>query len=407
MTPDARTILLVARLLVCAAGLAALCPPGAAASEATCDPSVPPHPCLDGATADCEAAVGNDAYSISARIALCDAYLAEDAILQALTTLDEGLVLCGAHRFYCGPLHVALANVRAIAEAQPPERQAERDNEIAALRARCLVPSRDDASVRACQTALAVPAAAPELSAALAAKYYRRDASALSILAYRRATALGGDGYATDIAAATRLRTTQALACLEKHELDECNASVLPGSDDEAAIQRQRGLLLAAADRPGAATSALVIAQSLAPEDPEIGAPLLVLLDRDPAAVGSNPLLRLARADALLATGQLGPALLAYREVPERIREAPGVAERITRAAGQRRNQVMTGCLDGVGEAGVIDCRSLLIPGLPDAGPIRERMAALEAQVGSATTNPPPAADPAAVDNTASDGVTF
>ncbi|MEJ2087155.1 MAG: hypothetical protein P8Y69_01440 [Gammaproteobacteria bacterium] len=366
----------------------------AAAATARCEPTVASHPCATEGLARCQATVSADPYALEPRIALCDAYLAADDLLKALVTIQQGLDLCGSDRSNCQRLRVAMSNIQELAEKQTPDEVEERAHTVEVLRGYCLGPSASDASIEACLACLADDPNAQALHSALGDKYLRRGLSGRAVIAYRKAASLGRSAELDRaMADAEQLRRGQVGECLEGNLLLSCDSAILPGSSDEVAIQHKRGLLLSADGRGEAALEALLVAQSLAPMDAAVAASMLELLDSDAAAVSRNPGLRLAKAEALLAAGWLTDALLAYREVPERLLQGD-VLTRLDGARSQRRREIAAGCLERQDLDAMAACRDLLVAGLPDAGDIRSHIADLEALHQAPPPKPPPVEEP-------------
>ncbi len=346
-----------------------------------CNPQVRPDECLESADplAACERSSARNPYALAPRIALCDAYIASGDLMNAIITLRKGLDLCGGRSSYdCTRLQMALSNVEECDAGQAPDILRDRRLRLEVARGFCEGRSSGDAAVDACNQALMAFPEDPSIFSALGTKHLRRGESALAVSSYRRGLQAAPDDSAVReaLAVAEQARRDQARACLDSRDLAMCDAAVLSGEEDEFDIQVLRAQLLA--DDASAALEALLIAQSLKPSNRQVASAILPLamarLGSDPA----NPVLNLARADALLALGRVDAAILAYREVDDDFLMRTGGARRLVAARLQRTARVEGDCLDREDISVVPACQALILAGEPDERTIRTHIATLE-----------------------------
>lgn len=358
--------------------------PGTAQAAAQCEASVELDACANAPNpvAACQALVRADPYDLYARIALCETFVRTGELLKAMVTVQQGLDQCGRRSYNCARLRVALSNVQELAERQTPDVRAERVRELEVWRGYCIGPSASDASIQACNEALVSLPEDGALYVALGDKYARRSLTALAVLAYRNAAerAVAAPELVDKITNAERAREAQAQDCLGSRDLQSCDAAALSGAADEFDVQRHRGDLLLESGRDGAALEAFLIAQSLQPRDTKLARRVLQLLDSRLQEDVGNPALLLAHADALLATGRVDAALVAYQRVPSGyLLDTDGDA-RQARARNERAGRVQRQCLGGNEITVIAACRRLLLAGEPDERQIRGHIENIQAK---------------------------
>jgi tetratricopeptide (TPR) repeat protein len=257
----------------------AVCP---TAEASVCLTSQYRHPCADASQpgTTCAAAVRDDALDVNARLSLCQAQADAGELAEATITLQRGLEICGQRRNVCNALKLALSNVRELRmerEQQSDPDDLRRTEE--ALRSYCRGPIATDRTIAACYQLIASNDDDGQLHLALGEKLQKREQPARAILSLRKAQAALGDTAAISkaLADAERQRSVILAECLQQGSLDSCDAALLPGAEDEYAVQRQRGLLLAATDRHEQALRAFLTASSLRREDKETARAIIAI----------------------------------------------------------------------------------------------------------------------------------
>ena len=353
----------------------------AAAAQSVCYRAAEADECL-GKTdprAACEASVNTDPYDLSARFSLCEVYLKDDQPLQAWMVLDQGLKLCGRNRRTCSRLQIALSNLEEESEIRSRDDSAsERSRRLAnqeSQRRICLRRMNGDLSLNACNEILLSFPDDVDLNVALAEKLINRGFPARAVRTFQHAIDKGGNGLQASLRQAEQARTTLAAACLAENDLDQCNRALLPGAEDESRLQLRRAELLRAAGNTGAATGALLLAQTLRPDDAGIARQIVAALPQSNLDDGDQAA---ARGRAHLALGNADAALRDLQRSQRLGIEAQEIAAELDKARSLRAGVVERECLQ---RKDIDACRKLLIAGEPDAQRIRAHIAALERPV--------------------------
>ena len=351
-----------------------------------CSPSIAADPCGDSPDplTACRETLEKNRYRLATRITLCDVYVQQDELVDAIVLIEEGLNLCNRNSYSCGRLKIALSQLHELEAKQTPDTRAQWAARLKARRAYCLRLSQFDAAIEACNQALVAYPDDAELHLSLARKYRLRGFTALALVSYRNSRDHGAREDVTQLMAEVELERQQQIeACLNGQELPSCDTAVLAGAEDGFDLQRKRGELLLVENRFDAAREALLIAQAIRPTDVGAARRLLEFLDEGSVNL-QDPAIMTARAYALLATGQEWAALVARRRIPESYVneniEQQGAAL-FVRAEREREIMVTERCLRRSDESALGDCEILIFTGLPDEIRIRDHIAILEKSI--------------------------
>ena len=267
--------------------------------SAACFVQIRDHGCLASSnpSESCRVAIDEDALDLQARLALCQVHIDADELEQASVVVRQGLAACGKRD--CSELKRALSNV----DEKRVMKQRDNSDEstrlaLAALRSYCLGPIANSRSIAACEEFLVSNDRDAEILFALGSKQNKRGRPAIAIQNIQRAIEFGksDSSVKAELASARRSRKVLLNECFNDNALDDCDASLIPGTSDEAKIQRQRGRLLANAGQFEGALRAFIAAASIQPNNEETATLVLALDARRFPAEHAN--FQLATADA-------------------------------------------------------------------------------------------------------------
>jgi len=233
----------------------------------------------DGARHECaargdplEACLGvlqNNPRNHRARLTLCQIHLEQQQLTQAHQLLDQGLNACTRNQ--CSELRLLLSNIEEMQQRlndTDPEGTRMRQ---ASLRGYCTGPITSTRTIDACRELLITSQNDLDLHLALATKLAKRDQPVDAIRVLDVASAISPDHpeLARILEAAHNARRELAGRCIEG-SLTACENALLTGADDEFDLQFNLGKLLISGNETAAGAQALLIAQTLAPEDREV-----------------------------------------------------------------------------------------------------------------------------------------
>lgn len=226
----------------------------------------------------------------SARLSLCEAYVAKKDLDKARTVITQGIELCGRRR--CAALKFADSN---ILEMQQSANRTATVSTSSRDRTYCTGPIANSRSIDACKNVLRTSPQDQPILETLANKLLKNNKPTEALSYLQRSNSLTASGRAL-LAKAKQEHKTAVGNCLQGNSLSNCNTVLLAGDTDEHNVQRRRGQLLAASGNPQDALNALLTSRQLKPNDQDT-ARAIAALDRSNYALNDPKLLR-AMADA-------------------------------------------------------------------------------------------------------------
>lgn len=376
-----RLAVTLALLLTCTLSATAF-----AASANVCFRAAPAHACLADADplASCQQALDTDPYDLNARFSLCEVYLQDQEVMQALLTLDQGLKLCGRNKSACSRLQITLSNLEERSEQQARDDTSAQRNATKAKqetqRRICLKRMKGDLSLNSCKELLVAFPKDATLHEALAIKLVKRGQPAQAVSAFRTAQALGADSTAIQeqLAKAEVARQALVKSCMASSDLNACNRALLVGSADESKLQARRATLLSNAGNRTAALEASIIAQSLDGKNRAIAKQVLNLAGNNQLSDARH---YFARGKARATLGSSNAALGDLRTALARGHDSTEINPVLTAVLKVRAAQVERECLQ---QLQLQPCERLIIASEPDRALILQHMDKLKTQAALA-----------------------
>ena len=342
--------------------------------------------------ASCESRLEKANPAMSVRLSLCEALLDAGEFSRAAVVVDAAASACGSNRALCRDLRLARSNVEEqLRKSQAADPDAARRNQNA-LRAYCLGRVASEGSVDACAQLLAGDIEDMEITASLGRKLLTLGRPTEALRRYRRVEAQSGSSaeLTTLIDEALEQRSVLVASCLRDDDLDDCNAAMLAGEEEEFELYRQQGALLAAARRYSDASLQLAAALTVATDERALARDILRLL---PAETGSPNALRV-RADAQALLGNDVGALQSYRRALGANPNDDLVRMRLDALLARRGQKIETACVSRRNRA---ECEALVVSGEPDEQQIRDYLARLDRGLMAVDPGPDPVLVPVLV----------
>ena len=300
-------------LLLLLLGSEALADPGHA-SEVSCTTHSPPKP-----VADAWEALNRSPNELEAQLGLVDALIDQGCYKEAVPVLEAGL----AQRPRSSELQSRMRAVRSMLSEEHFFEGLGTAQETAKLQ-HALLRCTKAFDLSACDEALRSKPDDAQLVVAKGDALTHEGKPAQAIAVYQRAEELlpGDEAVKSKRAAAETQRATLISQCqggADAAAAAACQAALLPGSPDEPALLRRKGILLQSIDQPGQALDAFIAANALEHDDKSVALAIVALTDstgrKDAVALAARgtSLLTLGRAEEAVQTlhqaATLAPAL--------------------------------------------------------------------------------------------------
>ena len=314
------------------------------ASEVSCTTHSPPKP-----VADAWEALNRSPNELEAQLGLVDALIDQGCYKEAVPVLEAGL----AQRPRSSELQSRMRAVRSMLSEEHFFEGLGTAQETAKLQ-HALLRCTKAFDLSACDEALRSKPDDAQVIVAKGDALTHEGKPAEAIAVYQRAEELlpGDEPVKSKLAAAETQRATLISQCqggADAAAAAACQAALLPGSPDEPALLRRKGILLQSIDQPGQALDAFIAANALEHDDKSVALAIVALTDstgrKDAVALAARgtSLLTLGRAEEAVQTlhqaATLAPALPGIKsEVAQAEQAARTAAKHQARTASAKPN---------------------------------------------------------------------
>ena len=294
------------------------------ASEVSCTTHSPPKP-----VADAWEALNRSPNELEAQLGLVDALIDQGCYKEAVPVLEAGL----AQRPRSSELQSRMRAVRSMLSEEHFFEGLGTAQETAKLQ-HALLRCTKAFDLSACDEALRSKPDDAQVIVAKGDALTHEGKPAEAIAVYQRAEGLlpGDEAVKSKLAAAETQRATLISQCqggADAAAAAACQAALLPGSPDEPALLRRKGILLQSIDQPGQALDAFIAANALEHDDKSVALAIVALTD----STGRKDAVALAaRGTSLLTLGRAEEAVQTLHQAATLAPALPGLKSEVAQA---------------------------------------------------------------------------